>query len=520
MQDNFALIAAAKSAPHRNFFVSSSVRKNKLQFTAIGGKWNYNRDTVFFGQKRCILHIRMKRSYGTGARGSPNDSDDAIARTKARLLQKKAKLSQADAAKLLHDASKEGAGGLNVEIHPLLRTSLPVASLSSTKNPLKQNVKPWFDPSSINPYLNQADSPLVSSRPSKSLQFAEKGKYIARAQEMRAKLQQKKEEENKLRIYQENGLTANENIGEQFFKVSYPPPVEWWDKPYFKTKNYDDLNEENLDFDNEDAPISHYIQHPVFIRAPWEKHLPQRAKPMHLTKKELKKVRRNDRLAKHKDKQDRIKLGLDPPPPPKIKLSNLMNVLTNEAIQDPTGIEMKVKEEVQQRYDDHMKQNEERKLTKEQSHLKIHQQNMLDMSKGYFSTVYRIEDVSSAKNFYKIDINAKQLELVGICLLNPKFNLIIVQGGQKSINFYKKLLTKRIDWTEYVAPKNGEDNSTLEDHSVPDLSGNTCRVIWEGQLKDLSFQKWSIMRSSDDNEALQVLNRFNVENYWRQASTN
>ncbi|CAH2352069.1 U4/U6 small nuclear ribonucleoprotein Prp3p [[Candida] railenensis] len=457
----------------------------------------------------------MKRSYDS--RGTSNS--DAIAKAKARLLQKRAKVLHEDGSS--QDATSEGSvkgnGGLDVEIHPLLRTTLPVTSLTSSKNPLKQNVKSWFDPSSINPYLNQSDSHLASSRPSRALQFVEKGKYIARGNEMRAKLQQKKEEQDRLRTYQENGLTADENIGEQFYKPTYPPPVEWWDKPYFKTRNYDDLSASNLEYDNELAPISHYIQHPSFIPAPWEMHLPQHSKPMHLTKKERKRIRRNDRVAKHKDKQDRIKLGLDPPPPPKIKLSNLMNVLTNEAIQDPTGIEMKVREEVQERFENHMRENEARKLTKDEVHSKAHKKNLEDLSKGYFTTVYKIEDLSNTKNFYKLDINAKQLELMGICLLNPKFNLIIVQGGLKNINFYKKLLTRRIDWKEYVAPKSDEVELP-DDYIPPDLSNNTCKIIWEGQTKDLLFQKWSIMRSQDDNEALQVLNRFNVENYWRQAS--
>lgn len=43
-----------------------------------------------------------------------------------------------------------------------------------------------------------------------------------------------------------------------------------------------------------------------------------------------------------KDKQDRVLLGIEPPPPPKVKISNLMRVLMNEAVQDPTQIEKQV----------------------------------------------------------------------------------------------------------------------------------------------------------------------------------
>ncbi len=39
-------------------------------------------------------------------------------------------------------------------------------------------------------------------------------------------------------------------------------------------------------------------------------------------------------------------------------------------------------------------------------------------------------------------------------------------------------------------------------------------VEWDMELQ---FQKWSVMYSNTD-EALEVLNRFNAENYWREAA--
>jgi U4/U6 small nuclear ribonucleoprotein PRP3 len=85
-----------------------------------------------------------------------------------------------------------------------------------------------------------------------------------------------------------------------------------------------------------------------------------------LTKKELKKARRLRRQAELKDKQEKIRLGILPPDPPKVKLSNLMRVLGNEAVLDPTEIERQVREQVQMRLDKHLQANEERKLTPEE----------------------------------------------------------------------------------------------------------------------------------------------------------
>ena len=65
--------------------------------------------------------------------------------------------------------------------------------------------------------------------------------------------------------------------------------------------------------------------------------------PVFLTKKEMKKLRRQNRREAWKEKQDKIRLGLVQPDEPKVKMSNLMRVLGNEAIQDPTKVEAHVR---------------------------------------------------------------------------------------------------------------------------------------------------------------------------------
>lgn len=459
--------------------------------------------------------------------------DDAIARAKARLLQrqqsaenlpsaannsypaiqnrlqhdkKEIKPSQDPSTNKLKDAAvvAEGKGGLSVKLHPLLRDMATVPSLPKNHNPIKQQLRPWFDQKSINPYLNQTDFGAAKKQhKARPLMMNPQGKYIAKGDEMRNRMRQQEEERLKNEETKQKGLAADLSIGEDHYKQVYPPMVEWWDRPYLKGAQYGT----ELVLDNENAPISLYIQHPVLIPAPWEQLLGE-AKPMHLTKKEMKRIRRNNRQQIHKDKQDRIKLGLDPPPPPKVKLSNLMNVLTNEAIRDPTGVEMRVKAEVEERFQKHMEQNEARKLTKEQKHEKIRDSHERDLLAGYFTSVYRIEKLSNPQHLFKVDINAKQMDLVGMVLLNPKFNLVVVEGGSKGIKFYNKLLTKRISWTDQAA--------NIEE--CEDLSKNKCTLLWEGQVKQLKFKKWSIMHSRDEDEALAVLQRFGSENYWRQAA--
>lgn len=402
-------------------------------------------------------------------------------------------------------------GGLNIEIHPLLRDIAPTPRIPKNHNPLKRSVRNAFDPTAINPYLNQADS-AIRTKKHRSFELVPQGKYIAEADALRTHQKIEAEEQRHQQEIRQKGLLPDTVIGEDKYRIENPPPVEWWDRPYLKENTYDcRLVETKLDYENDKAPITEFIQHPVFLNS-GDSENNARTQSVYLTKKEMKKMRRNERLQRLKDKQDRIKLGIDPPPPPKVRLSNLMNVLANESARDPTALEMKVRQEAKARVQQHMRQNKERQLTKEEKSTKIQLQHERDLLRGRYVVVFRIESLANGKHLYKININAKQLDLHGVCLHNPKFNLVIIEGGNKGIKFYKKLLLNRIKWTEPL--ETAEDGSLGESQS-----DNQCRVVWENEVKELTFKKWSQMYTNDDDHALDVLRHFGVESYWREALT-
>ena len=88
-------------------------------------------------------------------------------------------------------------------------------------------------------------------------------------------------------------------------------------------KNYDSIDDDAaLKIDTSDTIITSYVQHPVAIEPPQDKLAPP-PKPMYLTQKETKKLRRQRRMAEMKEEQAKIRLGLVPPPPPKVKKGNL-----------------------------------------------------------------------------------------------------------------------------------------------------------------------------------------------------
>jgi U4/U6 small nuclear ribonucleoprotein PRP3 len=97
-----------------------------------------------------------------------------------------------------------------------------------------------------------------------------------------------------------------------------PPEAEWWDASLLPNKTYDDLSlgMAALNIHVDDSPITIYVQHPIPIPPPGEKNKVA-LKPLKLTTKEQKKMRKQRRQAELQDKRDRVRMGLIPPDAPK-----------------------------------------------------------------------------------------------------------------------------------------------------------------------------------------------------------
>ena len=169
-----------------------------------------------------------------------------------------------------------------------------------------------------------------------------------------------------------------------------PPAAEWWDVALLPNKTYDDitLGMSALHVRTAESPITLYIQHPIPIPAPGDKNSVE-IKPLMLTKKEQKKMRKQRRQAELQDKRDRVRMGLIPPDPPKVRLANLMKVLTSDAVQDPTRVEARVRREVAMRRHNHEKMNTERKLTDEQRREKLENKKLEEEKKGLVGAIFK-----------------------------------------------------------------------------------------------------------------------------------
>ncbi|EXJ86794.1 hypothetical protein A1O3_03748 [Capronia epimyces CBS 606.96] len=493
-------------------------------------------------------------------------ASDRIAQLKARvaaatsrsaaLSSQKTPTSASYTPPAYSDDTSRARGGLDVGLHPALladvqqdsqrnksrtphpkfatamgnqRTESPTSALEKLQLDLSA---PSLEELKANPYFDPSlgtRNVLPRERQTRQLIFNEKGKYIQQASALRRQAQLEAMKKKIAEHARQAGLEEDLDT-EKAFLVPAPPEIEWWDEGLVDGKSYEVIDDPSkLKIDTPDSIITIYIQHPVLIEPPQEKNNPA-PKPMYLTSKEQAKLRRQRRLAELKEQQAKIRLGLEPPPPPKVKKGNLMRVLGEEAVKDPTAVEARVNREIAERAQKHEQANEERKLTKEERHEKLERQQEIDAAHGIYIRVYKIDSLANGKHRYQISVNADQNKLTGVVIMHPRLNLVIVEGGEHSIRKYDKLMLHRIRWQEMEAPRAVEDGNREvlakwleaedENGELRDLSMNKCDLIFSGQAKQRNFRKWLGARVCEtDSQAKDVLTRGKMESFWNLAKS-
>ena len=238
-----------------------------------------------------------------------------------------------------------------------------------------------------------------------------------------------------------------------------------------------------------------------------------------------------------------------------VRLANLMKVLTSDAVQDPTRVEARVRREVAMRKHQHEKMNAERKLTDEQRREKVETKKLEEEKKGIYGAVFkcvyivrpaiknriadvgllRVKTLSDPSHRFKVRKNAEQMNLTGVCIFNPSFSMVYVEGAAKFIRQYKRLMLHRIAWTEPSRERGHEDVELEEDEDAAEnskgkaaatsaegegrpvsLEDNHCWLVWEGQLRDRAFNNFKPKSCPTDAAAKEVLGS-KLAGYWDQA---
>mmetsp|Transcript_30766 Transcript_30766/g.80930 ORF Transcript_30766/g.80930 Transcript_30766/m.80930 type:complete len:588 (-) Transcript_30766:109-1872(-) len=364
----------------------------------------------------------------------------------------------------------------------------------------------------------------------KTFRFIEEGALVKKEQRLVKKMQEKalgmdrekKEDKRKKEEKKDEKKEEEEKQAEMGIRKIEPkimrrepiPDVEWWDMPFLKEdmngqkKAYTEVNVEK---------ITPYVEHPIPIKITTEKEVAEAAM-MHLTPKERKKLRRLKRQERTQEIRDKIKMGILQPPPPKVKMSNLMRVLGDEAIADPSTVERKVRQQVEQRRKEHEQRNEARKLPVEERKAKKRQKWMAEGEPTTQVLVFKIKDLANKRHLFKIDMNAQQFHLTGCCITCPGVaNIVIVEGGPRAIKRYKKLMIRRIKWTEDQNVDDDDDDDDDEEVTAPKLMDH-CVLVWEGVVKNRNFKNWKVTHARSEQEARKTLSDRGGEHYWEMLA--
>lgn len=416
--------------------------------------------------------------------------------------------------------------GLNTPVHPLL-AGLNKATKEDDKLIAKAAPKE-------NPYLTNIEPARQNNRfqRRRPLLFNEQGKFIAQGKELR---EEQRKHEQQLKELEQVRSIVDFIAGEDKFKVEAPPSCEWWDEPFVVNKSYDTIPSIEELARVVERCCKQYSQEEakqVFLSEPEsEKDKPnpltEPEPPVYLTKTEIKRKRKSERAEKHREAQDRIRLGLDPAPPPKIKPSNVMAVYANETIRDPTLMAETARKQAEERKKEHERMNEERKLTPEQHYEKEMAKIERDKAtKGIYCAVFRVDCLADTKHQYQVNIMAKELHFTGVTLFNPQFSLIIVEGDAKNVLKFSRYMFNRIKWTELAPPRqeseqNGETKHRVSSFLPPPtqelLNSNRCVLVWTGPIGTSKFEKWSRLNAPTEAKAMEILTRHGAQQFWVEA---
>ncbi|XP_049903094.1 U4/U6 small nuclear ribonucleoprotein Prp3 [Epinephelus moara] len=404
------------------------------------------------------------------------------------------------------------ASGKEVELThrmPTLKANIRAVKREQFRQQLKE--KPGEDLESTS-YFDQRVFITPAQRPRRAFKFHDQGRFEKIAQRIRTKAQLERLQNEIAQAAKKTGIQASTKLAliapKKELGEGEVPHMEWWDS-YILANNMDISPETDFD-DVELFGVTNLVEHPAQMSPPVDTDKPVTL-GVYLTKKEQKKLRRQTRREGQKELQEKVRLGLMPPPEPKVRISNLMRVLGTEAVQDPTKVEAHVRAQMAKRQKAHEEANAARKLTAEQRKEKKVKKLKEDLTDGVHIAVYRIRNLQNPAKKFKVEANANQLYLTGTVVLHKDVNLVVVEGGPKSQKKFKRLMLHRIKWEEHNSKRDDPDGDDDTKRN------NKCWLIWNGTAKERSFGEMKFKQCPTENMAREHFKKHGTEHYWDLA---
>ncbi|KAK5862235.1 hypothetical protein PBY51_017652 [Eleginops maclovinus] len=404
------------------------------------------------------------------------------------------------------------ASGKEIELThrmPTLKANIRAVKREQFRQQLKE--KPGEDLESTS-YFDQRVNITPAQRVRKGFKFHDQGRFEKIAQRIRTKAQLERLQNEIAQAAKKTGIQASTKLAliapRKDMGVGEVPNIEWWDS-YILPNNVDIASDTAFE-ELELFGVTNLVEHPAQINPPVDTDKPVTL-GVYLTKKEQKKLRRQTRREGQKEVQERVRLGLMPPPEPKVRISNLMRVLGTEAVQDPTKVEAHVRAQMAKRQKAHEDANAARKLTAEQRKEKTVKRLKEDLTNGVHIAVYRIRNLQNPAKKFKVEANANQLYLTGTVVLHRDVNLVVVEGGPKSQKKFKRLMMHRIKWVEHNSKRDDPDGDDDTKRN------NKCWLIWEGTAKERNFGEMKFKQCPTENMAREHFKKHGTEQYWDLA---
>uniref|UniRef100_A0A3Q2ZDV0 U4/U6 small nuclear ribonucleoprotein Prp3 n=1 Tax=Kryptolebias marmoratus TaxID=37003 RepID=A0A3Q2ZDV0_KRYMA len=395
------------------------------------------------------------------------------------------------------------ASGKEVELThrmPTLKANIRAVKREQFRQQLKE--KPGEDLESTS-YFDLRVPMGPAQRTRRSFRFHDPGRFEKIAQRVRTKAQLERLQNEIAQAAKKTGIQASTKLAliapKKEIEEGEVPSIEWWDSFILPSNIFEEFDL---------FGVTNLVEHPAQMSPPVDTDKPVTL-GVYLTKKEQKKLRRQTRREGQKEVQEKVRLGLMPPPEPKVRISNLMRVLGTEAVQDPTKVESFVRDRMFKRQKIHEEANAARKLTAEQRKEKKVKKLKEDLTDGVHIAVYRIRYLQNPAKKFKVEANANQLYLTGTVVLHKDVNLVVVEGGPKSQKKFKKLMLHRIKWEEH--------NSKRDDGDDDAKRNNKCWLIWEGTAKERSFGEMKFKQCPTENMAREHFRKHGTEHYWDLA---
>ncbi|XP_065102337.2 U4/U6 small nuclear ribonucleoprotein Prp3 [Paramisgurnus dabryanus] len=406
------------------------------------------------------------------------------------------------------------ASGREIELThrmPTLKANIRAVKREQFRQQLKE--KPTDDLESTS-YFDPRVPLVPAQRAKKGFKFHEQGRFEKIAQRIRTKSQLEKLQMEIAQAAKKTGIQASTKLAliapKKELGEGEIPRIEWWDSyilPYHVNLSVE-MNLDGIELHG----VTNLVEHPIQMAPPVDTDTAVTL-GVYLTKKEQKKLRRQTRREGQKELQEKVRLGLMPPPEPKVRISNLMRVLGTEAVQDPTKVEAHVRAQMAKRQKAHEEANAARKLTAEQRKEKKVKKLKEDLSHGVHIAVYRIRNLYNPAKKFKVEANANQLYLTGTVVLHRDVNIVVVEGGPKSQKKFKRLMLNRIKWHEHNSKRDEPEGSDDEGSRKT----NKCTLVWEGTAKERSYGEVKFKQCPTESMAREHFKKHGTEHYWDLA---